>query len=328
MKTISSFPPRRSQAPFCPAVHTAKDWDEVRTAFSSSILVDTPLTSLAQNLEGIDWPLNGREETPAAYIDLTFEEMRERLAMCGQPPRVGDQLIDILRETLAFDDPFGDMVALTDAGGGEENPVVKNLARLQIPADFPVALTTLSSETLLFCRLENVTTLGEFALIAQRMAGAVIVGGDFRALLNALSSIDERTIARYLPFRVGAKGLHYIEGLGQAVCAQPVEVQAAMARRAGQPLSAALQDLAAMVSDEQLTCARTELMRHALALRPFCDQECAELLRQVAAGADARRLLVTLGDPMLEAVVADLITPERSIQKSGWRARLLRWWRK
>jgi hypothetical protein len=327
MKTISPFPPRRAQAPFPQPVHTAKDWDEVRTAFSSSILVDTPLTSLAQNLEGIDWPLNGREETPAAYIDLTFDEMRERLAMCGQPPRVGDQLIEILKETLAFDDPFGDMVALTDAGGAEENPVVKNLARLQIPADFPVTLTTLSAETLLFCRLENVGTLGEFALIAQRMAGSVIVGGDFRALLNALSSVDERTIARYLPFRPGTKGLHYIEGLGQAVCAQPVEVQAALAKCAGQALSAALQDLAATVSPEQLTCARSELMKHALALRPFCDQEYAEVSRRIAAGEEARRLVITLGDPMLEAVVTDLITPVQHVRKSDWKARLLRWWR-
>ena len=32
---------------------TAKDWDEIRTAFASSIMVDTSLNSLAQNLDGL-----------------------------------------------------------------------------------------------------------------------------------------------------------------------------------------------------------------------------------------------------------------------------------
>ena len=42
---------------------TAKDWDEVRTAFATSIMVDTSLSSLAQNLDAPDWPLKGKDET-------------------------------------------------------------------------------------------------------------------------------------------------------------------------------------------------------------------------------------------------------------------------
>lgn len=328
MKTMSPFPSRRTQSPFCHVLHTAKDWDTVRTAFASSILVDTSLTSLAQNLEGIDWPLQGPDQTPAAYIDLTFEEMREQLALRGQPPRVADHLIDILKETLAFDDPFGDMVALSDTGISADNPLVKNLVRLQIPAAFPVSLTTLSSETLLFCRLEGITTLGEFTLLAQRMAGSVIVGGDFKALLNALSSIDERTIARYLPFRVEHKGLHYIEGLGQAVCAQPVAIQAALARHARQPLSLQLAELANTVTSAQLAAARTELLRHAMELRPFCGDECPELQRHIESGGDIRSQLTPLRDPLIEAVVADLIAPAGPVQPEGLGARFMRWWRK
>lgn len=53
--------------------YTAKDWDEVRASFASSIMVDTALSSLAQNLEGPDWPIKGPDETPAAYIDLGYE---------------------------------------------------------------------------------------------------------------------------------------------------------------------------------------------------------------------------------------------------------------
>lgn len=324
---------RRTQAPFATPRYTPKDWDEVRAAFSSSILVDTPISSLAQNLEGPEWPLKGRDDTAAAYIDLSFDEMRERLALCGQPPKVADQLIDILRETLAFDDPFGDMVEQSQAATEDENPLVKNLEKLRIPANFPITLTALAADTLLFCRLENINTLGEFALAAQRMAGTVIVGGDFRALLNALSNVDERTLARYIPFRPGSKGVHYIEGLSLAVSSQPVAIQAALARRANQVLPEAAEDMARGVSGEQLAKARALLELHATTLRGFCRDDYAELEKQLEAGADPRRLVAVLGDPVTEAVVADFITP-RAVEKAapaaarGFFARLFSFGRK
>lgn len=41
----------------------------------------------------------------------------------------------------------------------------------------------------------------------------MIVGGDFRDLLNAIAHKDEGTLARILPFRPGSKGLHLLEAL-------------------------------------------------------------------------------------------------------------------
>lgn len=324
MNTTPTILSQRTSSPFATHRHTPKTWDEVRMAFSSSILVDTSLNSLAQNLEGVDWPLKGRDETPAAYIDLSFDEMRERLAVLGQPPKVADHLIDILRETLAFDNPFGEMVTQSAAANVDENPVVKNLEKLKIPGDFPITLTALAAETLMFCRLENIKTLGEFALAAQRMAGSVIVGGDFRALLNALSNIDERTIAQYLPFRVGSKGVHYLEGLALGVVAQPVEIQAALALRLKQPLPPAAEELARAVSARQLLQAKAELQAHANALLGFCKEDYAELQRQMAAGVSPRSLVVVLGDPLIEAVVADMITPV-VIRPVGMCARFFNW---
>lgn len=331
MNTHIPTPSRRTASPFSSARYGVKDWDEVRMAFGSSILVDTSLTSLAQNLEGTNWPLSGREEVPATYIDLSFADMRERLALLGQPPRVADQLIDILKETLAFDDPFGEMVTQSEASSAADNPLVKNLARLKIPADFPITLTALPAETLLFCRLENITTLGEFALTAQRMAGSVIVGGDFRSLLNALSNIDERTLARVLPFRPGSKGLHYIEGLAQGVGAQPVSIQAALAKELKQELPEAAEELARAVSDKELAAAKAQLLAHAAALKGFCEEDHKELQVQMAAGVSPRRLVAVLGDPAIEAVVADLITPvvltRPQPERNGFFARLLHRWR-
>ena len=199
-----------------PNKFTAKDWDEVRSAFAASIMVNTPLSSLAQNLDGPDWPVKGKEETPAAYIDLGYDEMVTMLTMKGIPPSKADFLITLLKETLAFDNPFGEMVEQTEASSAKDNQLLKNLAKLGIPESFPIGLTALSQDTLEFCKLEKLTTLGEFCVFAQNMSQNVIVGGDFRRLLNALSHIDESTLAELLPFRVGAKGLQLVEALVQA----------------------------------------------------------------------------------------------------------------
>ena len=100
---------------------TAKDWDAARSAFSTSIMVDTSLNVLAQNLDGPAWPIKSKDDTPAKYIDLGFEEVIELLQLKGQGPDKIDQLIEILRETLAFDTPFGDMIEQAQAalGGGD-----------------------------------------------------------------------------------------------------------------------------------------------------------------------------------------------------------------
>lgn len=208
---------------------TAKDWDQVRAAFATSIMVDTSLSSLAQNLDGPPWPIAGKNETPAHYIDLDFEEVIELIQLKGQKPELMDQLIAILRDTLAFDNPFGEMVEQTQAASARDNPLLKNLAKLEIPENFPMALTALEPGTLEFCRLEKLQTLGEFAVFSQTMAQNVIVGGDFKKLLNALSHIDEGALSEVLPFRRGSRGLHLVETLGQAVRAPDAGARAELA---------------------------------------------------------------------------------------------------
>jgi len=196
--------------------YSAKDWDEIRSAFAASIMVNTPLSSLAQNLDGPDWPVRGKEETPAAYIDLSYDEMIAMLAMKGMAATRADFLVALLKETLAFDNPFGEMVAQSEASALKDNQLLKNLAKLEIPETFPIGLTALSADTIEFCKLEHLQTLGEFCIFAQGMSQNVIVGGDFRKLLNALSHIDEASLAETLPFRMGARGLHLPEALVQA----------------------------------------------------------------------------------------------------------------
>src|SRR6266700_5399176 len=154
-------------------------------------MVDTPLSSLAQNLDGPDWPISGRDETPAIYIDLPFPQLVETLVAKGLTPEHGDFLVSILRDILAFDNPFGEMVEQNEAAALRDNQLLKNLAKLGIPEYFPLALIPLHPDTRAFCVHENLETLGLLAVFAQNMSKNVIVGGDFRKLLNALAHIDE-----------------------------------------------------------------------------------------------------------------------------------------
>ncbi|PTX90939.1 hypothetical protein [Opitutus sp. ER46] len=272
---------------------TAKDWDQIRHAFSTSIMVDTSLASLAQNLDGVEWPIKGADETPAKYIDLAFEEVVELLQLKGQPEERIDTLIEILRETQAFDDPFGDMVEQTEVAAERDNVLLKNLAKLGIPENFPIVLTGLEPGTLEFCRLEKLATLGEFAVFAQGMAQTVIVGGDFRKLLNALSHVDEASLATVLPFRPGTKGLHLVEALAQ-------------------------------VANAPDAAARVEV-----AVTWFVD-ELGAIERDLAAGGSLERHFVVLGNPVLEQRAAALLRPHlrtpakvpesaaAPAKKSGW----------
>lgn len=194
------------------SLDTAKEWDKIRRSFSESIMLDTQLTSLAQNLDGPDWPIKGKDETPAKYIDLSRDEVIELLTLKGLPAEKFDQLLSILRETLAFDSPFGEMAEAS----GRDNALLKNMARLGIPENFPISLTTMNADTLKFCELEKITTLGAFAEFAQAMSQNVIVGGDFRKLLNALSHVDEAGLAEMIPLRPGAHQIHLVEALAHA----------------------------------------------------------------------------------------------------------------
>ena len=266
---------------------TAKDWDDVRTAFATSIMVDTSINSLAQNLDGPEWPIKSKDDTPAKYIDLSFEEVVELLQLKGQQPERLDQLIGILKETLAFDNPFGDMVEQTQAAAERDNALLRNLAKLGIPENFPIELTSLEPATLEFCQLENLSTIGEFAVFAQSMSQNVIVGGDFRKLLNALSHVDEGALAEALPFRRGHKGLHLVEAVAHA------------ARTSNGP-------------------ARTELAT------TWFSEELAAMENDLAAGGSVERYFVALGDPALEKRAVELLRPHLRVpappekKRSGW----------
>ncbi len=269
-----------------------QEWDRARSLFASSLMVNTPLTSLAQNLDGLDWPLAGEDETPSAYIDLTFAEL-EQLFAARHQPEAAALLVRILRETLEFDQPFGEMAQQAEASADADNTLRRALARLNIPEEFPLTLTTLDASARELCQLEHIRTLGHFALFAQDLAQRVIVGGDFRRLLHALAQCDESAIAELVPFRPGSSGLHLLEALAQAA-------------RSAHP-------------DEHTA--------HALA---WFGPEFTEWQR--AAATNRRflaRQLAPLGDEALERRIIDLLTPHLGAAPrpiaTGFSGKLRRW---
>lgn len=287
-------------------------WDMARHAFAKSILVETPVASLAADLDVPPWPVKDPDETPASYICLPYAQAVAALAARGLPPARLRQLITILNETAAFDEPFGDMTnlaALKLGGDDAGSPLRKNLSALGMPADFPLEFTALSESTRELCRLENADTLGAFVDFAARISQSVIVGGDFRELLNAIAHRDEQTLARLLPYRPGTRGLHFIDGIALEAARLDPATRVAVA---ADPLAAPAASLA-------------RVSRLAA-----CFPEQLEALRaESAAGAPATLLVAALWNASLRPAVAGLlqaqVPPPPSLPKprSFWR-RLLR----
>ena len=151
------------------AKFTSTEWEDIRKKFRQSIMADTSLVSLAQNLDTKEWPLKGDDEKPSKYIDFNYDELLMLPEIAGSADKA-DHLIGILKETHAFDDPFGDMVAQVEETSAKENPILKTLARLGVPNDFPMSLATFTEGTRVICASEGSKTIGEFANLGQQMS--------------------------------------------------------------------------------------------------------------------------------------------------------------
>lgn len=286
----------------------AAEWDEVRKRFRNSIMADTSLGSLAESLDTTPWPVSGDEEKPSKYIDFSYDELLMLPEIAGKTDRV-DHLIGILKETLAFDDPFGDMVAQVEESSAKENPVLKTLARFEIPEGYPLTLVNISEGTRAVCASEGVKTIGEFANLAQQMSTRVVIGGDFRALLNALSHGDEEGIGQFLPFRKGSLGLHLPEALGMAAASAGLTrgEQLALAKTYGARLPAnEAAAVASLAADQQARLEGRVKIAVDATVGWFRDQK-EKLVAQIAAGTSLDRTLVVINDPVREAVAAHFL---------------------
>ncbi|MCX6936599.1 MAG: hypothetical protein NTU80_01685 [Verrucomicrobia bacterium] len=268
-------------------------WNKARHAFANSILVETPLASLAQDLDVPPWPIVSPDETPAAYIYLPYAQALAALGVRGLPPEQLQNLITLLNDTNAFDQPFGDMLddLAVSADGADDpaSPLFKNLAKLGLPEDFPLALSALSAGTLALCQNENIRTLGGFVTFSTRLSQSVIIGGDFRELLNALAQKDETSLAKLLPLRAGYPGLYLPETIALSVRALSAPARTAL-----------LQNPATLPAELRNRTA------HAVA---YFSAAHADMCTAISAGAPPARLVADIPDHTLHALVLELLRP-------------------
>jgi hypothetical protein len=287
------------------AKFTSNEWDEVRKKFRHSIMADTSLVSLAQNLDTKEWPHSGEDEKPSKYIDFTYEELLMLPEIQGSADRA-DHLIGILKETLAFDDPFGDMVAQVEETASKENPILKTLARLNIPENYPLMLANFSEGTRVVCASEGIKTIGEFANLGQQMATRVVLGGDFRNALNALTHGDEEGIGQFLPYRKGSTGLHLAEAIGLIPAGLPRPDQLGLAKAYGAKLANSDAAAARALSKEQIEKHEGMLRVTTTAALDWFKADKEALIKQLADGGTYERYFVVINDPAREAIAVRL----------------------
>lgn len=291
---------------------TAAAWDEVRRAFAHSPMLDTPLSSLSADLDCPPWPAKSADETPAAYIYLSHEEAVMALASRGMAPAQLTVLANILRDTMSFDTPFDDMMPATRSPFIEaDNPLLRALPKLGLAEDFPLALSGLSAATLELCRLEGVTTLGAFVRFAAGLSQNIVVGGDFKDLLNSLSHTDEATLSRLLPYRRLQKGFHLFAALEMAV--QPIPV-ADLTRLATQPREASVPLLGRI--DETLAYFKADVEKIRAAQTP--GDNLGERLREVTDTTRRAALAALLKDKLAPHPSAANAAPTPAPRRSWW----------
>lgn len=287
------------------AKFTSTEWDEIRKKFRHSIMADTSLISLAQNLDTKEWPHAGAEEKPSKYIEFSYDELLLLPEIAGSADKA-DHLIGILKETLAFDDPFGDMVAQVEETAAKDNPILKTLARLNIPAAYPMALANFSEGTRIVCASEGVKTIGEFANLGQQMATRVVLGGDFRNALNALTQGDEVGIGQFLPFRKGSTGLHLAEAIGLISAGLPRPEQLGLAKAYGAKLSPTDAAAAKALNKEQVEKLESGLRPTLNAALDWFKDQKTDLEKHLQDGGTYERYFVVINDPAREAIAVKL----------------------
>jgi len=287
------------------AKFTSTEWDDIRKKFRHSIMADTSLVSLAQNLDTKEWPHTAEDEKPSKYIEFGYDELLMLPEIAGNADKA-DHLIGILKETLAFDDPFGDMVAEVEKTSAKDNPILKTLARLNIPAAYPMALANFSEGTRMVCASEGVKTIGEFANLGQQMSTRVVLGGDFRNALNALTHGDEEGIGQFLPFRKGSTGLHLAEAIGIVSAGLPRPEQLGLARAYGAKLNSADTAAAKALTKDQVEKIESGLKITLNAALDWFKDQRAGLEKHLADGGSFERYFIVINDPAREAIAVKL----------------------
>lgn len=294
--------------------YSAEEWEHFRQRFLNSILNDTEIAVLGQNA-GISWPFKGSGETPNKYIEFDFEELQSVPGLIGKKSRIKN-LMDILRETLAFDDPFSNMMDLADTESEQDDAFDKILTKLEIPTNYPAEFIHFSAETKELLKSEGIETLMQTIQFGQNMSPDAVVGGDLRAFLNGLSHIDEATVIEHLPYRRTERNLHLAEAVGLIARDLDEPVQLQLLSQAGVPLTEKEEAVRERASQLVLDASLKSAMESFDALCEWFTQEAADLEQVCTTSGDVERYFIAINEPRRERVAATLARAKFGIPKS------------
>lgn len=204
-------------------------WNELRHQVGLSSFAGVKIRILAQNV-GMKWAWKSLDAAPEAYLDYSFEQLQALPGFAGNPARVRG-FIAILERTLEFEMPFRDMI--TSGGRKDSEEVLRLLAPLDLPPEWPVHLIPLQESERKLYQSDGVETLQDLILFLRKLAQSVVLNGAFRRLLNSLVERDEGGLAEFLPIRPGSKGLHLAQAIGLMAGMLSEEEKAVAIRHSG-----------------------------------------------------------------------------------------------
>ena len=294
--------------------YSAEDWEQLRGRFNDSILNDTELSVLGQNAS-ISWPFKGSDETPAKYVQFDFEELQSVPGLIGKKSRI-KKLMDILRETLAFDDPFGDMADTVEEGTIVDDAFERILEKLDIPAAYPAQFIHFAPETKELLKQERVETLLETIHFGQKLPNNAVAGSDLKSFLNGLALLDEPSIIKHLPYRRTERDLHLAEAVGLIARDLDEPIQLALLGQAGETLSAEEEALSERVSQTAVDTALKEAMASFDGLCTWFTKEAEDLEHACKTGGGAERYFIAINEPRRERVASVLARAKFGIPAS------------
>lgn len=274
--------------------YSEDEWEHFRKRFSESILKTTEIAELGRSV-GVSWPFKGSGETPEKYIRYNFEELQNVPGLIGKKKRVSD-LMDVLREILAFDDPFSSMMDTVEKRSNENLVYKRVLKKLEIPENYPVTLMFLSKKTKTLLHNNGAKTLIEAIRLGERSPENE---SDLSSLISGLALTNETTIKTHLPFRLGQRGLHLPEAIGLMVRDIDEPVRMELIRQAGIPTQSS-ED-----TDAELTASEVSLKIVSVRFNELCSwfgTQADELRKMCDSPELIERYFLPINDAEIERV--------------------------
>lgn len=306
-----------------PEKYSFDGWEHIRRRFSDSALKETEIAILGQNA-GISWPFKGKGETPEKYIQYDFEELQSVPGLIGKKSRI-HRLVDILLETLAFDDPFSDLANSLEAESEQDFTFERILTKYNVPLDFPVHLLHFSPGVEALTKREKISTLVELVHYGQNSAPDDIEAQDLKDFLNGLAHKDEIGIAKHIPFRPNVGGLHLIEAISLIAEKLPEKAQAHLLSLTDATLRHQEEAVLETVDPESAEACLNTATERVAAAKDWFKEESKELEQASQTEEALERIFIAINNPNRERLglaLAKLTLGYVDKKKSGFFGRL------